>query len=587
MRGLEIRISNLYGLGGEHTFQLRKGLNILAAPNAQGVSSIFRSLALLFGEEDLDGALHATKDKGYVELVDGEKTYKCTVERASGGTFAEHNIELRNSKLAYTVVVNEKHPLTYWNLSSQGVQEFLTSITGVEELRAQVVQDEKSLEKKTEERDQLEAEMKASQSIKSQLDEAVDEVRRIRRERVEFLRSSDLSGVSEEELATRLPKAFHEVKQRYEEWNRLLEEIQGLQGELSKKEEEYKKKEEQFDVPSLEEQLKRIEEEYRVVNARKNSAYRECSLYSAYTTFTPDRAECPICSLARFPCNHSKFDQTELRRRAEQVMKTKQREKVSLEKKEKKLMMEKSTLKARKRVWSEELREIRADINRRRSKLKSLKEGVEAAEQSYVEAHKELKRLERSSKMIDKVASKIGEINFEENRLQRRIRELQKLAEEKTKKEEKLENLNSTIKKTDERLKTKRKEYEKAVHGAREIFNKSSRELMKSLHFERFSDIQIDEEFNIKVSREGFDQEVNTLSTSEATTITVLLTLAAKKNYHPDNPILAIDTVSTAYDPSTLKWLANWLVDQVPTVMVSKLTPKEEGRGIRILHQIR
>jgi hypothetical protein len=67
------------------------------------------------------------------------------------------------------------------------------------------------------------------------------------------------------------------------------------------------------------------------------------------------------------------------------------------------------------------------------------------------------------------------------------------------------------------------------------------------------------------------------LSSSESATLTILMTLAAKRAYFPKVPFFAVDTITTSYNISAQKRLISFLERELSDhVLVTLLAPKEQ-----------
>ena len=587
---MRIKVSNLFGLSGEHTFDLEKGLNIFTAPNAQGVSSVFRSLALVFGEKNLEGALHGMRDNGYVEFNNGKETYYCKV----GKEMVERTPLIKGQatpegSIVYTVVLNENHPLAYWKLSSEGVRSFLTDLIHAEETQAQIAQYEKSVEKKSKELEDLQAMLKEmeDQKIAEQLF-SIDEKRSAKRiEKLKVLRGLGVSEMDEQEIEELLPKFYHEAESANKRRLELSTKANELQARVASMEKKHKELVDRLDLDSIVANMEEINSEYERIHAEKATTSKYQAIYAAYIGIPLGEVKCPICAMGRFPCSHNKQNQQEMRRKAEHLMNLKGGKKARLEKRVAELTRDRGVFKRKRSQAQVDIKRSKADLSGMRVALAKLNEDAAMAQREYSEAGGAYDRLRESRKGADRIAKKLAVLNAEDADLKIKRGHLQVLHDEQTKLAGDVEKKEEELKKLmTEKLEPKKQAYEQIVHGAKKLFNQTAKELMRTLDYEGFQGIEIGDDFNIQIDRGGFKQSVATLSTSEATTVAILLTLAAKQNYCPKIPVIAIDTVSTAYDPSRLAWLAKWLVTKVPTVMISTLTPKQNAKGIKILHEL-
>ena len=101
-----------------------------------------------------------------------------------------------------------------------------------------------------------------------------------------------------------------------------------------------------------------------------------------------------------------------------------------------------------------------------------------------------------------------------------------------------------------------------------------------------FRRIHIDEDLRLVIEKEGMErpERIGALSTSEATSIAVLLAAIGKKVHCPDFPFFIIDTISTSYELTSLEKCLEYLLGVAPYLIVTR--PMSDVEGIEILHKL-
>ncbi len=116
--------------------------------------------------------------------------------------------------------------------------------------------------------------------------------------------------------------------------------------------------------------------------------------------------------------------------------------------------------------------------------------------------------------------------------------------------------------------------------SGRNNFNKKIMEVFKLLDFKNFEKIELDDTYNIKITRkfEGktIIQNFNRLSSTEKLTVGIILMLALQEEYLPDFPFFVLDQITTNYDSKNLIKLINYIQKYVPYTIVTTFSSTGE-----------
>jgi hypothetical protein len=177
-----------------------------------------------------------------------------------------------------------------------------------------------------------------------------------------------------------------------------------------------------------------------------------------------------------------------------------------------------------------------------------------------------------------------------------KLSDLDKQLEDAKNENDKYNAIANELSEYEKRLEKKREEhdaakrkYEETLNAARVRFNDEATKVMKEVGFKRFTQIQIDEQFNARITRvvdgRDFRERLDQLSTSESTTLTVMLSLAAKQAYCPHVPIFAIDTLTTSLDIGRFPRVIEYAKSKVPFVIATLLSSHQQDE-IKVVHTV-
>ncbi|PSP87307.1 hypothetical protein BRC90_10825 [Halobacteriales archaeon QS_4_69_34] len=123
-----------------------------------------------------------------------------------------------------------------------------------------------------------------------------------------------------------------------------------------------------------------------------------------------------------------------------------------------------------------------------------------------------------------------------------------------------------------------------------EMFNERIQEVYNLLDFdEPFENIQLDQNFNIKIYRrfQGQTEEdtIDTLSRSEKETVGLVLMLASRDAYCDDFPFFIADETSF-YDTARLTRIMEYISERVPYTVITTLASADEQSDLSVEHDL-
>lgn len=597
-----VTLNNIGGLLGRHQFKFQNGVNVLLTRNALGASSLVRGISFAVGSPDVDGGIHQLAKEANAAVKIGTKTWNCELLASEQGVKVGSRASMMTDPYkTYAVIVNEKHPLS--TLNNETLKEFLTTIAGADKFREDARRVEQTMA-------EIRETIRAAKEKKIELEPSHDKYTRLMQKRLNT--DLELQGVVEELRAQATPSDSERLKVS-EDVKKALAEVEGKFEKVGEEHDEY-----QVQVDEAQAALnKKLLEKQEDVSLRKLSEAREKKkelapkslvagrgrmLFSSYLTILKewvkkkgsgrlegeekDYLECPFCS---------KFDNV-------------------------KCQLPNVPIPARIEVFEEVLHEHRARHKETKGEIEVASQQVHVLESKEVEIDKEIKRTrdyhQEALGRLEDSAATLKNLSGERVRLQRnlmklvgslsrqnaldeyrvKLSDLDKQLEDAKNENDKYNAIANELSEYEKRLEKKREEhdaakrkYEETLNAARVRFNDEATKVMKEVGFKRFTQIQIDEQFNARITRvvdgRDFRERLDQLSTSESTTLTVMLSLAAKQAYCPHVPIFAIDTLTTSLDIGRFPRVIEYAKSKVPFVIATLLSSHQQDE-IKVVHTV-
>ena len=604
---MKIKVANIGGFAEAQTFTIRKGLNVLQAPNAAGKTSFIYALqTTVLSKQKLSNMRHFLNyffASGSVTLTDEEgKEWSRILRAGEPGKLIVSGAHLypngdKAALLAFAVPGNEFMEKVQTALPLEQAFEELSGSRYYRHARMWLEkQKSKTLDELRFFREdllRLESMRNELKKLQLQLEDFTKQKRQlppIREVQVRAKINEKLIKKRDEltKLQVSIDSAQYTIKTNNEKIERLQETIQSLQQEIENFEKQH---------PNLSNEIRALTQDITKLRQEKEHLFIQQGLLRAQLEATRKNiiqgkrfnvTECFACG--------QPFSEKEIADREqtlENELASVGRHIAEVESNINGLDKAKEDLAAEEIRIKRDIREQLTDANEQVTKLENT---VQKAQNTLEEASKITEKLTREieqlEKTVDKTAVRIieqhgelkGKIEMAQNRIDKINEEIQRLAEVNEKlvllehKEDFLTNFIAHI-----------AEREAAIKDAARIrFNKRVNEVYKSLRFTDFQNIEIDEFFHLKVRRmlgsRIIEQDIRSLSATERLTIAIIAMLAAKEEYLPDFPFFVLDELTTSYDPTRFKTIVDYLQRTTPYTIVTALTPYEEQKEIQMLY---
>lgn len=604
---IKIKITNISGFTATSTFTLKKGLNMVEAPNAAGKTSFVNALqTMILPKRDLRSMRHFLNyffSSGSAVLIDEKGKERSRVLRAgepgrliiSGDPFYPNGDKA--ALLAFAVPGNEFMEKVQDALPLEQAFERLSGSQYYKYARMWL---EKQKSKTLDELSRFREDLLHLESMRNELTQ-------LKRKLQDFIKEKQqLPSIKEVQARTKINEklikkrdeltkfqvsadgAQFTIQNNTKRIERLKETLQYLQQEIENFEKQH---------PNISNEIKKMTEEIARLRREKGTLDIQQSLLRVQLEATRkniiqgkrfELAECFACGQA--------FSEEEMVKR-EQVLES---ELASVSRQIAEIGSNIGGLdRAKENLTAEEIRikrDIREQLTDANEEVTKLESEVKKAKSILEKANGAIKKLsneiEQLEKTVDKTAVKIieqhgelsGKIEMTQNRIDGINEEITRLAEI---------NVQLAVSERKENFLTTAAAYiakrEAAIKDAARIkFNQRINEVYKAMGFTDFETIEIDEIFHLKVRRKSgtriIEQDITSLSATERLTIAIIAMLAGKEEYLPDFPFFVLDELTTSYDPTRFKTIVDYLQRTVPYTIVTALTPFEEQKEIRMIY---
>ena len=593
-------MENIGGITKPISVNLKKGLNIIKAPNATGKTSFIHALqTLVLPEKELKQHtefLNDFENEGIVEIeINGRSTKRKLIRVGTelgvdGKSFYNNGLGLKASFLAFADPENK-----FLNaiLRGESLDNFFEDFSDIKFY--------KQLEVWSEEKDyELAKELMAYRGLIENLEEKETEIKKLDGELVKLNKEKDkieptyndlVKGKHDKKLnefnkkrvkRDDLYSGIIQLKNKIQENKRIILELKDEIGILEKEFEEFKN-----DHPKYSTEMDGIKDKIGKIEKLEEQIEKEIEDLKNQKESTESSGEGKICNA----CGR-KFARKERKKRLSKLNKEldkKEKEKLKARQKREELELDLDQLTEKvDKIFDENAKEIeykQRKLNKNKQELDDRTENLEKKEVSIKVLEEEMKELrkdldKRTNQIIEdlrKITESIGKINGQINYCEKEIERMEGDAEIL----KELQSKFDFIKRLMPYIKQKIKDMMDIVKNK---FNQRITEVYKILGYKDFDKIEIDDMFKIQVRRKRagrmITQELNRLSTSERVTIGVITMLAGKEEYLSDFPFFVLDEVTTAYDPERFEKIINYIQKHTPYTIVT--TFSSVGEKIQI-----
>lgn len=611
MKMIEIDIENIGGLRGKHQFKFRKGLNILEAPNATGKTSIINGIrSLILPSEELKkrrNFLNLMVRDGSVKFKDENSIYEREIHEAGDALFVTGD-ELYGAGLKADILSVAYRDNDLLNLVSTGksIKPILDEFSDAKyyEFASEILKYKQR--GTTTELNRYRDELRKLEEHRNQLSELREKKEKLLKEQ-EALEEIPLASAEDilkkQEKLKELAQRQTEMRIEIEKSKIRLEEIKEDIDENRRLEEYYNKQIEEFTEkhPDIDGDIEEIDNKIAELMKQKSSIQVEQKM----TRIMVDETGKALTGANRLgideclACGNKKTSRADLEIRKRNLEKknsnlSKIMGQINIEIEQNKLTMG-SLQEERQRIktdYYDNLNNIRQNLKFRENERKKIIDSISNSENELEELERQIKEIEEGfdENIIELMHAhedlryKLGVTDGEIEHTERAIKERADI----TGQVQFLDNKNKFLGQMITYMQNKAKSI---LDELINMFNERIREVYNVLEFKDFERIYIDPntfEVNIIRKREGkpIRQPITSLSDSERSTVGIILMLAGKEQFLPEFPLFILDAVTTDYDETRFNRIVEYLGNKVPYVLVTKLSPYEEGEKLVIKHTV-
>ncbi len=613
---IKVNFENVGVFRGTYSFNLKKGLNVVKAPNAKGKTSFTRGLELfLIPTSELKGKGYymnmfatAPDEKLEVELISDTDSWKRTFRRPQNKDYllaiSGDPFPLKGINLSQVCFATPENKLMNSILYGKSIREYIEDISGSKSYDVIAKSLEKFQRNYNRQYQIYKRDLILLEEINTTLENDL-------KEKSKYLKMLEkLPEIDEEQLLKdkNLREKYFETKNEKEKIDKTIREIKGKIESLNQQINNLK-----MEINRLIEIISEIEKEHPQITKR--------------IEVLKDSLQESIKMRKEIQQELSKIDD-ELKSINDNWIKRKKYEEDKCYACGKPLTLKElqdfeKSLELAKRDYSKQLKKVNREIEDYRDEINDLQIQERELSIQRTNLSKSEKSLARRELDLDKIQKELEDNIEEQKSLEKEIYKLLEnvsddileLKKERDKIEDRIQILESKIKETKKRIKeledsTKRAEIltnkiefldecfsylkrrkDEITEKAAEKFNERINEIYEELGFTDFKEVLIKDDYKIYITREKdgkilSDWALEALSTSERYTIGITLLIAAKEEYLPDFPLFVIDEIVTSYDDDRMEKLKEYIANISDYVVITQLAPESSMEELAIEHII-
>lgn len=627
----------LYNIGNfeTHEAEFNKGVNILQMQNAAGKSVLLKSLATVFSipiesrvaEECAENLGIWRRDppqplvrvgtkQGTIEVDFNGKTKACEIEASGEARYSEEGDE----RFLFTSYLSPSSPLfrkistgednlkwilpavskvEYYERAYNVISSFLDEFkSGLEEANNKNKHLEELKSKLKNSETELESINKEIENVSSEIEKAEKEVDPKIKEEYNKI-SSELEELRNKrrQIENRLGEASKELNNKQETVEKLNTYIEELDKKMQETGEKLEKLRTYDDINKGREEIEKTLDGLKVEKAGLD---KEQDLFNS-AKMLEERDKCPLCGSGSVDKNHIEKKVSEIN---EKIKNTESRIRILNSEKDRltKEHSRRKELETRLKSINDERQAKETELEESSSTLKPTELEIESLKSELNDYKDEIKekeeRLEyteskiKESSEVGALYEKLGELKAKKDELLNTTSNIStgiknnstvyiigfEMDVEKAIQfcEDYIQTFESVLQWVEDKIREQRK-------GFAEKFNESIRGIIKELDFE-FSTRIDPEELKIVIERDGLKQSIESLSTTERSVIAVILQLALKEAFLPDNPLFIIDEIIMDFDQERANKLVEYLLraseERGWLVILAKVGENKEIRQI-------
>ncbi|ARM75011.1 archaea-specific SMC-related protein [Acidianus manzaensis] len=561
---------SVYNIGGIITpldYQVDKGVNIYKAPNAYGKTSLAKAMiSLLTSAIRPDDLLNVFADEGYIELEYEGRSYYRRIRRIKNKIIENSKLLMDDDRaLLLSYFSPENKLLTQIMSGDENVEWFISATSKVQEIKSKKNEMDIKLQQLKSELEDLNSKYKEAIDLQNKIKLIENDIERLEKEKESdkvLNRTSHTINLTRENKMTELRDKI-EVKKR---------ELNELQNRLNKLEQDIAQKQSMVSPEirkSYEDQLNDIIKQLQTKSSLRNEKEIEIRLLERVLDEIKDSEKkqlstCYVCG--------SHVDPSAWKLRADIItkeLKEKTNAFENIKKETDELLSKKAEIERR----LKDLDSLQNEINRLMLNKNDLQNKIETVKSQIDDLERQRREMEerfnRSNDVIrvvdinDYTTKRLEELNKKKEELEYELYQTgvpSQILEKISEKKKELEELQKIIDDLD-------KEYIRRLTVAREEFVSIANSLMKELEFDIRA--EIDENYKLIVKRHDAMLELKKLSSSERTSLALILVITALKSYFK-TPFFIVDESFMTFDQKRFEKIVKYLKGITDYIIITK-----------------
>ncbi|MUN29339.1 archaea-specific SMC-related protein [Sulfuracidifex metallicus] len=568
---MKLRVSNIGGITEPLELEIMPGVMSYEAPNAYGKTSLSKSLiSLLTSSIKPEDLLNVFSDNGEIELIEEDNTYYRKIKRIKGKITEERQLLMDDDRALLLSYFSPENKLLVQVLAGEdNVEWFISTTSKINEIKAKKEELEKLLNDAKNAKDEMQKNYNIAIELQQRLVAIDRQIEKLEKEKETG--STIISNTVQTINITRqnkLDEINSKINVRREELERTKQKLEKAEAEIKEKESKLKTETKQ----EIEKELKKIEEELRSLTSKRSELEIELKVLERVSEEIKEAdqrhaSSCYVCG--------SHVDPETWKSRSEVISKELSSKTNSLES----LRSEIVKLNNKKQELEIRLK----DFDRMENEILELKNSYDALKTKIDTLQFQIQDLERQKREMEEKFNRTGEgiAGMKLSPIDERINELKKkrseiiydlqnlgvptlIAEKISQKEREIQNLSEQIDKYTV-------DFMKRLRSAKEEFMRISNFILKEMEFNLNAEITDDNKLVVK--RNGADLDIKKLSSSERTTIALILIISALKSYF-QTPYFVIDESAMTFDQKRYEKLLKVLTGISKYVIVTRSSEK-------------
>ncbi|EHP70796.1 hypothetical protein MetMK1DRAFT_00012990 [Metallosphaera yellowstonensis MK1] len=564
---MKVRINNIGGISNPLDIELSKGVNLYNAPNAYGKTSLARALvSMLTSEIKPEDLLNVFADSGYVEVRLNDKEYYRRIRRVKNKLVESAKLIMDDSRALLLSYFSPENKLLNQILGGQeNIEWFISATSEIEKIKQLKVGVEEKLKILKEEHEELKNKYKDAVSIQAEIRNIENEIESLKKEK----ESDRLINSTTQSISVTRQNKLLELNSKIEQKKK---ELVDLQSKHTKLELEIQQKELMIkpEIKKIfEDQINQINEELQRKSSLRNEAEIGIRLLERVLDEIKEAEKnhsdtCYVCG--------SHVDPSNWKVRVDVItgeLRMRQNSFESIKKEIDELNRKKEELQRK----LGEFENVKNEVARLKQKKQELLSRMEMVKEQISDLERQRREMEdrfnKTSDLIrisgpeDAVSKRIQELMNKKNQLEYELSTLGIPASTLNKIKEK----EKEIEELEKQAENLQQEYIKRLTVAKEEFTRVANSLLKELDFNL--EAEITPNYTLTVKRSGTFLDLKKLSSSERTTLALILVVTALKSYFK-TPFFIVDESFMTFDQRRLQKLVEYLNGITDYVIITR-----------------